>query len=473
MDALRQKWLDTVIQWRLHPDAPANDRYWAPELDACSRERLKDIQNEKLAVLIPYLLAYSPFYRNKFRQAKLTAQDIRSVDELYKIPPTTKMEMVADVAANPPWGTYLAIDDQIWKERGWMVFATSGTTAAPRVFRHTTHDMHQWAWNDARGLWAMGIRPGRDIAMIAFGYAPHVFLWGVHYAFNLMGVPVIPGGSMDIARRLMFLTTFRPTVLCATPSYAFYLGNKMLEMGQQPQESAITTLVVGGEPGASVPATKQRLESLWGARVFEFYGCTEVAPTPGGYMCEVGATAEPYGPHFMEDQHIVELIDPETFEPVPEGQRGLSVATNLFSEAAPLLRFVIGDFGQFTTAPCACGRTHVRAPGGFKGRADDLLNIRGVTVFPLAIEEVVRGMDTLGDEFAVIISNETGLDELTVQVEAHEALATSERQGVEDELGRRLRAVIEIRPRIEIVPPGTIPRPEFKASRVRDQRREL
>ena len=112
----------------------------------------------------------------------------------------------------------------------------------------------------------------------------------------------------------------------------------MLEMGQQPQESAITTLVVGGEPGASVPATKRRLEALWGARVFEFYGSTEVAPTPGGYMCEAGVSTEPYGPHFMEDQHIAELIDPETFEPVPEGQRGLSVATNLFSEAAPLRR---------------------------------------------------------------------------------------------------------------------------------------
>jgi len=190
-------------------------------------------------------------------------------------------------------------------------------------------------------------------------------------------------------------------------------------------------------------------------------------------MCEAGASIEPYGPHFMEDQHIVELLDPETFEPVPEGQRGLSVATNLFSEAAPLLRFVIGDFGQFTTAPCACGRTHVRAPGGFKGRADDLLNIRGVTVFPLAIEEVVRGMDALGDEFAVILTNETGLDELTVQVEAHGTLTAYEQQGLEDELGRRLRAVIEVRPRIAIVPPGTIPRPEFKASRVRDQRREL
>jgi phenylacetate-CoA ligase len=224
MDALRQKWLGTVVQWRLHPNTPAHDRYWAPELDTCPRERLKDIQNAKLAVLIPYLLEYSPFYRNKFRQAKLTAHDIRSVDDLYKIPPTTKMEMVADVAANPPWGTYLAIDDQIWKERGWMVFATSGTTAAPRVFRHTTHDMHQWAWNDARGLWAMGIRPGQDIAMIAFGYAPHVFLWGVHYAFNLMGVPVIPGGSMDTARRLMFLTTFKPTVLCATPSSVALVG---------------------------------------------------------------------------------------------------------------------------------------------------------------------------------------------------------------------------------------------------------
>lgn len=473
MDALRRKWLDVVTQWRLHADAPANDHHWAPELETCSRARLKDLQNEKLAVLIPYMLEYSPFYRNKFKQAKLTASDIRSVDDLYKIPPTTKTEMVVDVAAHPPWGTYLAIDDQIWKERGWMVFATSGTTAAPRAFRHTTHDMRQWAWNDARALWAMGMRPGQDIALIAFGYAPHVFMWGVHYAFNLMGIPVIPGGSLDTTRRAMFINTFQPTILCATPSYAFYLGNKMLDMGQNPQDSTITKLLVGGEPGASVPATKQRLETLWGAQAFEFYGTTEVAPTPGGYMCTVGSSTEPYGIHMMEDIHIVELIDPDTFEPVAEGQRGLSVATNLFSEAAPLIRFVIGDFGQFTTAPCACGRTHVRAPGGFKGRADDLLNIRGVTVFPLAIEEVVRSMDALGDEFTITVTNETGLDELTVQVETREQLPAVEHGPLQDEIVRRLRAVIEVRPRVEIVPPNTIPRPEFKASRIRDQRREL
>jgi phenylacetate-CoA ligase len=239
----------------VHPEAPANAQYWAPELETCSRERLKDIQNDKLAVLIPYMLEYSPFYRHKFQQARLTAKDIRSVDDLYKIPLTTKAEMVADVAANPPWGTYLAIDDRIWKERGWMMFATSGTTAAPRALRHTTHDMQQWAWNDARALWAMGIRPQQDVAMIAFGYAPHVFFWGVHYAFNLMGIPLIPGGSMDTARRALFIRTFQPTILCATPSYAFYLGNKMLEMGQDPGASSVNKLLVGGEPGASVPAT--------------------------------------------------------------------------------------------------------------------------------------------------------------------------------------------------------------------------
>ena len=169
MDALRQQWLDMVTKWRLHPEAPANDTHWAPELETCSRERLKEIQNDKLAVLIPYMLEYSPFYRNKFQQARLTAKDIRSVDDLYKIPPTTKAEMVADVAAHPPWGTYLAIDDAIWQDRGWMMFATSGTTAAPRAVRHTTHDLHQWAWNDARASVGYGYSP-------ASGYC-HDRLW--------------------------------------------------------------------------------------------------------------------------------------------------------------------------------------------------------------------------------------------------------------------------------------------------------
>ncbi len=471
MADLREKWRKIIERYRLHPREPANERYWCPELETCSREELKEIESEKLRVLVEYMHEYSPFYREKFRRAKLKPSDIRSLEDLPKVPLTTTREMAEDVLAHPPWGTYTPVDEAMWAHRGWMVFATSGSTAVPRPFRYTTHDREQWAWNDARALWAQGARPG-DSAFLAFGYGPHVFLWGIHYALNLMSIPVLSGGGMDSKRRAYMIDTFRPTILGATPSYALYLGRTMQELGYDPRQSSVRLIVTGGEPGACIPATKARIEGLWGARLVEFYGCTEASPTAGGYTCREESEQQDHAmnPHLMEDIQIWEVVDPVTYEPLPLGKRGLTVVTNLFSEGSPQIRFLIGDYAVLTEEPCLCGRRQVRAQGGFFGRADDMLKVRGVAIFPSAVEALLRGIPELGDEFQIVVSSEAALDVLTLVVEARPEVTEAAYSRIQAEIKSEISSKLGIKPVVRVVPSRTLPRTEFKAKRVQDTR---
>jgi phenylacetate-CoA ligase len=467
---LRQRWLEVVKQYQWNPAEPGSEEYWCPELETCSRDKLKEIQSEKLEVLIRYVYETSPFYRAKFDQAGLRPQDLRSVDDLHKIPLTTKEEMALDTERNPPWGSYHCNDETFWRRQGWMMFTTSGTTAAPRAFRHTLHDKEIWAWCDARALWSQGVRPG-DLFMIAFSYAPHTFLWGVHYACNLMGIPVIPA-SLDTRRRAFFMDRFKPTVLAATPSYLIYLGESMVEMGLNPAASSAVKLITGGEPGAAILATKRRIEELWGAELHEFIGCTEASPVAGGYTClpEVRQKERPVRVHVMEDTQIWEVVDPETLEPLPDGQRGLAVVTNLFSESTPLLRFLMGDYTTFDVERCACGRTHKRAVGGFQGRADDMINVRGLKFFPSAVEEIVRSLPELGNEFEIVLTTDKGLDEVTVVAEAGPEVPPARYHILKGQLEAEMATRLELRFNVEIKAPGSLPRTEFKAKRTKDLR---
>jgi phenylacetate-CoA ligase len=477
MADVRQEWLDTIERHRSATGGPATgaaagQELWAPRLDAASRDELRAIQDDKLRVAVRYAYERIPFYRRRFDRAGLDPRDIRTVDDLQRIPVATKQEMASDLAEHQPWGTYTAVGDQDWVERGWQIFASSGTTAQPRAFRYTAFDRELWAWSNARAMWAMGFRPRRDVALLAFGYGPHVWLWGVHYALNLMGIPVLTGGGLDSATRARFVDRYRPTILACTPSYALYLGGLMREMGLDPAESSVRYLFCAGEPGYSVPATRRRLEAMWRADLHEFYGCTEAAPAAGGYTCQavVARKDGPVSTHLMEDAQIWEVVDPRTHEPVPEGRRGVSVVTNLVSEASPQLRFLVGDYTTLTTEPCACGRTHLRALGGFVGRADDMLNVRGVTLFPSSVEDAVRRVPSLGDEFAIELSSDRDLDVLTVRVEALAGTPASAHPEIAARVEQEIRAGCEVRPVVEVLEQGTLPRTEFKANRVKDLR---
>jgi phenylacetate-CoA ligase len=471
MSDIRAEWIAMMQKYRLSPERPDNGQFWCTRLDTASREELGEMQSEKLRVAVRYAYECIPFYRRKFDAIGLKPDDVRSIDDLALIPVTTKLEMAEDPEEHSPWGTYTALDDEMWVQRGWQIFASSGTTAQPRAFRYSQFDREMWMWTNARAMWAMGFRPGRDSALIAFGYGPHVWLWGVHYSLNLMGIPIITAGGLDSSARARFIDRYKPTILACTPSYALYLAGLMREQGLDPAVSSIRYLFCAGEPGFSIPSTRKRLEETWQAELHEFYGCTEAAPSAGGYTCAAVAAKKDrvVSTHLMEDVQIWEVVD-ENMHGLPDGKRGLTVVTNLCSEASPQLRFLVGDYTTLTHEPCACGRTHARAVGGMSGRADDMLNIRGVTLFPSSVEGVVRGIPMLGPEFAIVLKKEHDIDVLIVQVEALPEFSTERYVDIADQVEREVRSSCELRAVIEVLPQGTLPPTQFKAKRVRDLR---
>lgn len=472
MDQIRAQWLEMLERYHAEAPLPQSDHYWSTRLESASLDEIRAKQSERLRVAVSYVYRTIPFYRRKFDSIGLEPGDIRSLDDLHLIPLTTKAEMAEDVAANPPWGTYTAIDDDVWLQRGWQTFSTSGTTAHPRVFRYTQLDQRLWAWLEARSMWAMGVRPGRDSAMLAFGYGPHVWLWGLHYAFNLLGIPIVTAGGLDSRARARLVDLYQPTVLACTPSYALYLGNLMYDLGLNPRESSVRYLFCAGEPSFSIPSTRQRLEELWNAELHDFYGCTEASPAPGGYTCSAAA-ADKQGParvHLMEDAQIWEAVDPVSGESLPEGSRGLTAVTNLVSEASPQLRFLVGDFTTLTRERCACGRTHMQALGGFLGRSDDMLNIRGVTIFPSMVEDAVRTVPETAEEFQIVIERARELDTLTVRIEARADVPVDRHAEVAWRVETEIISRCQLRPVVELLPYGTLPKTEFKARRLIDRR---
>ena len=454
--ATRQAWLEAMARHRKGFEGPDSEAYWATEVDAASRDEIIAIQNDKLAALTPFLYENSDFYRRRFDRLGLAPSDIRTIDDLGKWPVVGKEEMVEDSLANPPYGTYQTIDDADWAERGWMLFSSSGSTGTPRVFRYTHVDREYWQWANARALHSMGIRKG-DVVFPMVGFGPHVWVWGAMYAWEHMGIAVIPGGGMDAQMRARVIDRFAPTVIAGTPSYALYLGRTMQDMGLDPAKSTVRTLFTGGEPAMGID------------RVVEFYGCTEVAPHAGGFSCPYSVRdGETTFTHLTEDIQIWEVVDPDTGERVADGERGLTVCTSLNSESSTQLRFLVGDYTVFDTSTCACGRNHVRAMGAFTGRADDLINLRGIKMFPTQIEQAVRTVDGVGDEFEIVLTtNPDGLDVMNVRVEHPDAGAV---EAVARDVQGEIRSRCEVRVGVEVLAPGTLPKTEFKAKRVRDER---
>ncbi len=280
-----------------------------------------------------------------------------------------------------------------------------------------------------------------------------------------MNIACIPGGGMTGEARAGIIDRFNPTVLTSTPSYALHLGRIMESKGMDPRKSTIRTILVGGEPAAGIVSTRKRLEELWNARLVEFYGCTEVSPHCGGYSCSASDTdRNAVTSHLMEDIQILELVDSDSKNRVAEGERGLTVCTSLNSESSAQLRFLVGDYAVATTEPCVCGRTHMRAVGAFAGRADDLINLRGIKMYPVQLEEAVRSVPGIGDEYEIVLATDAkGLDIMTARIEHTDAQAGAK-------VAREVQNRCEVRVEIKVLAPGTLPKTEFKAKRIRDTR---
>jgi phenylacetate-CoA ligase len=468
-----ERFLAVVRKHMLDPSRAATPDIWSPGLESLSRDALRSVQEEKLACAFDYLHEESTFYRKRFDEAGLGPGSVKTLDDLRKVPITRKMDWISDIEAHPPWGDFSPLRPERWSGgAGWTIFSTSGTTRTPRLFRHTSHDREVFAWMTARALWSYGIRPGY-VALNCFFYGPSVAAWGLHHGLHLLGCAVIPGGPIPSEKRASMVHLTKPQVLLGTPSTLLSLAHRLKQQGFEPASAGVKVLVCAGEPGASVPATRRRLEATWGAAVHDDFGCTEVAQVPLGYTCSAAVAADGTSSvHLMEDAHIVEVLDPETLEPTPPGQRGTLVVTNLYSEGGPYLRYDMGDWIAVTNEACACGRTHARALGGLVGRNDHCLKIKGLQFFPGTFEDALRSLATVGDEYRIEVDTDRGEDSAgperdIVRIVAERALTAVV---TESEVAMRLRGILGISVLVTLVDAGTLPRTEGKGVRFVDRR---
>lgn len=415
-------------------------------LETLPRERLRALQWERLTALAREVFPANRFVREKWTAAGIrSADDLRSWADFAQLPFTLKSELVADQAEHPPFGSNLTYP----LERYIRVHQTSGTTGAPIRWLDTQGSWDWWARCWAFVLRGAGVT-AEDRVFFPFSFGLFVGFWGGFEGARAIGALAIPGGGQDSPTRLTWMEALGATVLVCTPSYALHLAEVARERGLDLVKLPVRIAIHAGEPGAGIPAVRQRIEEAWGAKAFDHSGMTEV----GAVSFECAAQA---GLHVNESEFIAEVIDPTTGAPAPEGEL---VLTNLGRGCSPVFRYRSGDRVRVAGAPCSCGRTFMRLPGGILGRVDDMLIVRGVNVFPSAIEGIVRQFPAV-DEFLLEVYKRSEMDEvrLLVEVDGTPAHTAREVQG-------RLRAELGIRVEVVPVPSRSLPRYELKARRV-------
>lgn len=428
-----------------------NTSYLDPFLETLGREALRQVQLKKLQLMLAPLLAGNAFYRSKLRAAGLArGEDLRTLDDLRRLPFTTKRELSADQAATPPYGTNLTFP----RERYTRIHQTSGTTGEPLRWLDTEESWNWWARCWATVYKAAGVTD-RDRIFFAFSFGPFIGFWSAYQGAQHIGALAVPGGGMSSYQRAKAILDHDISVLVCTPSYALHLVEVAEQEGIKLTDSSVNITIQAGEPGASVPGTKERIETAWGARCYDHAGATEVGAW--GFECQTQA-----GIHVNEGEFICEVIDPATGEPDGEGEL---VMTNLGRTGMPVIRYRTGDRVKVHATPCECGRTYLRLDGGVIGRIDDVVIVRGVNVFPSAVENIVRRFPEIG-EFAVDVHRRKELDEMEIRVEVRAGSAEQLAAAVAQEL----RAGIGIRAKVEPVPFGTLPRFDAKARRFTDHR---
>lgn len=428
--------------------------YWDAAIETIDRAALHALQSERLARQVARCAAASELYRAKLVEAGAEPGDIDSPERLAGLPVVTKEELRDDQAAHPPFGSFVVAPADSWRE----LHPSTGTTGSPVDTIWSAADVDTIADFSARTMWQAGVRPG-DVVQNGFAYGLWVAGMSSHYAAGRVGCLVVPtGASVPSEKQIDFLVRAGSTVLLSTPSYALHIAEGLRERGIGPGEIPLRMGIFGGEPGAENAATRRKIEEGLGISAFDYYGLAEIGPT---FASECEAKA---GIHFAEDHVLVECADPETRRPVADGELGVLVFTHLTREASPMLRYWSSDYARLTREPCACGRTHARAVGGILGRDDDLVVFKGAKFYPSQVEQVVRGLGPLSDEFRIELRREPGgmVDECVVVAEA----VTGEEAALRDALRIALRAELGVTPGVRLEPFGTLERTTFKAKRI-------
>lgn len=437
--------------------------FWNPLLETMDLEKLKNLQLKKFKRIFAWTYDRSRFHRSLYDRAGIRPEDIRSFEDIRHVPKVEK-SMMRDVQRKDPfpYGDALCVPlEEVSEFR-----QTSGTTGQPVYQADTWQDWEWWSECWAYILWAQGYRPS-DRMFIPFGYNVFVAFWAGHYAAEKIGCEVVPGGVLDTQARILKIQELRATAMMATPTYVLGMADTAkTKMNIDPTELGIRRITCAGEPGASIPSTKERMQNAWNARVFDHAGATEIGAW--SFECE----CQPGGMHVNDAFFLVEIEDIDTGEIIDvPGRRGKMVITAFDRMAQPCVRFDAKDIIEWDPKPCACGRTFRLIKGGVVGRADDITKVKGVLLAPSAIEEVVRGIEGLGNEYEVVVDKLGDIDRIKLKVELIPG-QEDRTQAIEAELKDQLRLKTNLGYRIEFYDHGRLPRYDVKARRFRDMRKK-
>lgn len=432
--------------------------YYQPEIETMSREDLQALQLERLQALVKRVYEKIPFYKESFDKAGINPADIKSLSDLTKLPFTVKQDM-RDAY---PFGLFAVPRKDVVR-----VHCSSGTTGTATVVGYTQNDLDNWGDCFARALYGAGCGPDSAL-QIAYGYGLFTGGLGAHYGGERAGCTVLPMSTGNTKRQVRLMKDFDVDCLCCTPSYALNIAEVAGEEGYDPREFPIHAGILGAEPCSE--ATRVEIEQKMGIQVYDIYGLSEVMGPGVACECE-----QQHGLHVCEDQFIIEILDPKTLQPVPDGEWGEVVFTTLCKECSPLVRYRTRDISRILVGECECGRTF-RRMDRIAGRTDDMMILRGVNVFPSQIEEEIVSFPEIAPQYQLILTTKGTLDHAELRVETVPEFPFDEIRRLEKlkkDLQKALKENLQIAVDVKIVEPKTIERAEGKAKRIIDMRENL
>ena len=433
------------------------ERYYQAEIETAPREKIIALQNERLSATVRRVYENVPFYRNKMEQAGVTPDDIRTIDDLHKLPFSYKQ----DLRDTYPYGLFaVPLKDVV------RLHASSGTTGKQIVVGYTRNDLDVWDECVARALTAAGCTD-EDVVHVSYGYGLFTGGLGADGGAKRIGATTVPVSSGNTQRQVTILKDFGSTILCCTPSYALHIAEVLYANGYTKDDIKLKAGVFGAEPWTN--EMRRKIEEMLGLTAYDIYGLTEIIGPGVAFECK-----EQTGMHVNEDHFIVEVIDPDTGEVLPEGTQGELVFTCITKEAFPILRYRTRDIGVITRGKCSCGRTLVKMTKP-RGRTDDMLIIRGVNVFPSQIETVLLEKGYTAN-YQIVVDRENNFDSIEVQVEISNEIFSDTVRGLSErakELSAALKTLLGVTAKVTLLEPNSIPRSEGKAVRVIDKRKLL
>lgn len=419
------------------------------------REQMRELQGKRLCKLVQYVYHNVPFYRHKMQEMDLTPDDIREIEDITKLPFTTKQ----DLRDNYPYGLMAAPLSEVVR-----VHASSGTTGNPTIVGYTRRDLSIWSEVMSRCLSAYGVTRD-DTFSVSYGYGLFTGGLGAHYGVENLGATVIPASTGNTEKHVRLIRDLHITGIACTPSYALYLAEVVERMGIRKEELGLRIGAFGAEPWTE--HMRQEIQSRLGLKGYNIYGLSEIMGPGVSYECQ-----EQYGSHINEDHFYPEIIDPVTCQNLPYGTQGELVFTTLTKEGMPLLRYRTKDLTSLIADPCPCGRTSVRMTP-IMGRSDDMLIIRGINVFPSQVESVILGMKEFEPQYLLVVDRKNNLDTLEVQVEVRRDFFSDDIGSMlklKKTLSDRLKSVLSISAEVKLVEPNSIARSQGKSKRVIDNR---